>query len=126
MQDEIFGPLLPIHTYDSLAEAINFIKKRSKPLALYFFSQNKENEKKVLETISFGGGCINDTVIHLANSELPFGGVGSSGMGAYHGKRSFDTFSHQKAVFKQTTMVDVPVRYPPYKGKEKLLKFLIG
>jgi aldehyde dehydrogenase (NAD+) len=126
MQDEIFGPLLPILTYDSLAEAINFIKRRSKPLALYFFSQNKENEKKVLESISFGGGCINDTVIHLANSELPFGGVGPSGMGAYHGKRSFDTFSHQKAVFKQTTMVDVPVRYPPYKGKEKLLKFLIG
>jgi aldehyde dehydrogenase (NAD+) len=126
MQDEIFGPLLPILTYEKLDEAISFIKKRNKPLALYLFTQNKDSEKKVLESVSFGGGCINDTVIHLANSELPFGGVGPSGMGAYHGKLSFETFSHKKAVFKQTTMVDVPVRYPPYKGKEGLLKFLIG
>lgn len=126
MQEEIFGPLLPILTYESFDEAISFIKKRNKPLALYLFTQDKNNEKKVLESISFGGGCINDTVIHLANSELPFGGVGPSGMGAYHGKLSFETFSHKKAVFKQTTMVDVPVRYPPYKAKEGLLKFLIG
>ena len=126
MQDEIFGPLLPIMTYENFDEAISFIKKRNKPLALYLFTQNKDSEKKVLESVSFGGGCINDTVIHLANSELPFGGVGPSGMGAYHGKLSFETFSHKKAVFKQTTMVDVPVRYPPYKGKEGLLKFLIG
>lgn len=126
MQDEIFGPLLPVLTYENFDEAISFIKKRSKPLALYLFTQNKDNEKKILESVSFGGGCINDTVIHLANSELPFGGVGPSGMGAYHGRLSFETFSHKKAVFKQTTMVDVPVRYPPYKGKEGLLKFLIG
>ena len=126
MQDEIFGPLLPILTYEKLDEAISFIKKRNKPLALYLFTQNKDSEKKVLESVSFGGGCINDTVIHLANSELPFGGVGPSGMGAYHGKLSFETFSHKKAVFKLRTMVDVPVRYPPYKGKEGLLKFLIG
>lgn len=126
MQEEIFGPLLPILTYKSLDEAIRFIKQRPKPLAFYFFSTNSAAQERVLEQIPFGGGCINDTIMHLANGELPFGGVGESGMGAYHGSLSFETFSHHKSVFKQTTLVDVPLRYPPYKGKEGVLKFLMG
>ncbi|MBY0515598.1 MAG: aldehyde dehydrogenase [Bacteriovoracaceae bacterium] len=126
MSEEIFGPLLPILTYDSLEDAIRIIKSKPKPLAFYFFSTNSKNQERVLETIPFGGGCVNDTIMHLANGELPFGGVGESGMGAYHGALSFKTFTHHKSVFKQTTLIDVPVRYPPYKGKEGLLKFLMG
>jgi len=126
MQEEIFGPLLPILTYDSIDEAIQLIKARPKPLAFYLFSTNSVIQERVLEQVPFGGGCVNDTIVHLANSRLPFGGVGESGMGAYHGTLSFDTFSHKKSVFHQTTLVDVPLRYPPYKGKEGLLKFLVG
>ena len=126
MQEEIFGPLLPILPYDSLDEAIQLIKSRPKPLAFYFFSTDSARQERVLAEIPFGGGCINDTIVHLANKRLPFGGVGESGMGAYHGKLSFETFSHKKAVFRQTTLVDVPLRYPPYKGKEGLVKMLLG
>jgi aldehyde dehydrogenase (NAD+) len=126
MQDEIFGPLLPIISYDTIDEAIQLIKARPKPLAFYLFTTDSATQEKVLGQVSFGGGCVNDTIVHLANSRLPFGGVGESGMGAYHGAKSFETFSHRKSVFQQTTMVDVPLRYPPYKGKEGILKFLIG
>jgi aldehyde dehydrogenase (NAD+) len=126
MQEEIFGPILPIMTYKTLDEAIAFIKARPKPLAFYFFSKDTANQARVMEEVPFGGGCVNDTIVHLANSRLPFGGVGESGMGAYHGALSFSTFSHRKAVFRQTTLVDIPLRYPPYAGKEGILKFLVG
>jgi aldehyde dehydrogenase (NAD+) len=126
MQEEIFGPLLPVIAYESVDEAIQLIKARPKPLAFYLFSTDSAVQERVLEQVPFGGGCVNDTIVHLANSRLPFGGVGESGMGAYHGALSFDTFSHKKSVFHQTTLVDVPLRYPPYKGKEGLLKFLVG
>ncbi|MCE3012256.1 MAG: aldehyde dehydrogenase [Proteobacteria bacterium] len=125
MQDEIFGPLLPIIVYDQVSEVIAQIKSRPKPLAFYLFTNDEGLQKRVLSEISFGGGCVNDTIMHLANPRLPFGGVGESGMGAYHGDLSFYTFSHRKSVFKQTTLIDVPVRYPPYKGKEGLVKFLV-
>lgn len=125
MQDEIFGPLLPIVIYDNINDAIAQIKMRPKPLAFYLFSTDEGLQKRVLDEISFGGGCINDTIMHLANPRLPFGGVGDSGMGAYHGDLSFHTFTHRKSVFKQTTLIDVPVRYPPYKGKEGLIKLLV-
>jgi aldehyde dehydrogenase (NAD+) len=125
MEDEIFGPILPILTYENLQEAISQINNLTKPLAFYVFTENFGIGDEILSQVPFGGGCINDTVIHLANPNLPFGGVGPSGMGSYHGKKSFDTFTHFKSVFKQGTKVDVPVRYPPYEGKLKLLKFFL-
>ena len=126
MQEEIFGPLLPIIVYDTIDEVIRLIKARPKPLAFYLFSTDSATQEKILGQVPFGGGCVNDTIVHLANSRLPFGGVGESGMGAYHGAKSFETFSHRKSVFQQTTLMDVPLRYPPYKGKEGILKFLVG
>lgn len=125
MEEEIFGPVLPIVTYDKLDEAIEKINDRPKPLAFYVFSENPEMSKEIITKVPFGGGCINDTVIHLANPNLPFGGVGHSGIGAYHGRKSFDTFTHFKSVYKQGTKVDIPVRYPPYEGKLSLLKFFL-
>lgn len=115
MQEEIFGPILPILTYDSVEQAEQFIKEREKPLALYLFTRSKAAEQRFLRHVSFGGGCINDTMIHLANSELPFGGVGSSGMGSYHGVKSFETFSHEKSIVKKYPWPDLPLRYQPYK-----------
>ena len=126
MQEEIFGPLLPLFTYKNWNEVISFIKDRPKPLAAYFFSEDSKKQDDWIKRVSFGGGCLNDTVIHLANPELPFGGVGESGMGAYHGQRSFEIFSHHKAVLKQTNLIDVPLRYPPYKNKEDVVKYIIG
>lgn len=126
MQEEIFGPLLPILTFDELQEAIQLVKDFPKPLACYIFTESKENETKLLRELSFGGGCINDTVIHLASSVLPFGGVGESGMGSYHGKYTFDTFSHQKSIVKKSTRLDLPFRYPPYtKVKAKLIQLFL-
>jgi aldehyde dehydrogenase (NAD+) len=125
MEDEIFGPILPILPYKDLEVAIQNILKRPKPLAFYFFSEDEKNKRRIIEKIPFGGGCVNDTVIHLANPHLPFGGVGTSGIGSYHGKKTFDTFSHQKSLFQQRGTLDVPLRYPPYKGKLRWLKFLI-
>ena len=122
MQEEIFGPLLPVLTVGSMEEAIAFVNRRPKPLALYLFTENRETEKNVLEYTSFGGGCINDTIIHLATSQMGFGGVGNSGMGSYHGKKSFETFSHEKSIVKKYTWMDLPMRYQPYTGwKEKLV-----
>ena len=119
MQQEIFGPVLPVLPYEKLDDCIDFIRSRPKPLALYIFSENKMNQEKVLNSCSFGGGCINDTVIHLASSHMSFGGVGESGMGSYHGKKSFDTFTHYRSVLKQGKL-DVRLRYFPYKsGKKK-------
>lgn len=117
MEDEIFGPLLPLLTYRDLDEAIQSINKLSKPLALYLFTSDKQVEEKVLTEISSGGVCINNTVTHLANPDLPFGGVGNSGMGAYHGENSFITFSHKKSVLKTSTKINVPLLFPPYNDK---------
>ena len=119
MQDEIFGPVLPILTYDSINEAVNNIHAMPHPLALYIFAGDTHVAENVIARIGFGGGCINDTLIHLATSEMPVGGFGESGMGSYHGKQTFYTFTHQRSVFRQSTKVDVPLRYPPY-GEKKL------
>ncbi len=126
MQDEIFGPVFPVVTFEDLDEAIEKVNGRNKPLALYFFSSSKKRQKKILSHCNFGGGCINDTIIHLATSNMGFGGVGSSGMGAYHGKIGFDTFSHYKSVVDKKTWLDLPMRYQPYsKSKLKLIKMFL-
>jgi aldehyde dehydrogenase (NAD+) len=117
MEDEIFGPLLPIITYRSLDEAIKSIKKFAKPLALYLFTANKQVEERVLSEISSGGVCINNTLTHLGNPNLPFGGVGNSGMGAYHGHHSFITFSHEKSILKTSTKINVRMLFPPFNDK---------
>jgi len=122
MQEEIFGPLLPILPFRKLDEAIARIQQRPKPLALYLFTQNKAVEERIMREVSFGGGCVNDTILHLATPYMPFGGVGESGMGGYHGKYSFDTFSHVKSVLKRWAKPDVPLRYAPYDGKMKWIK----
>lgn len=122
MQEEIFGPILPVLTYHSLDEAIHQINHRAHPLALYMFTENKANADKVMSNCGFGGCCINDTVIHLATSEMGFGGFGESGMGAYHGKDGFDTFSHYKSIVDKKTWLDLPMRYQPYR---KIFDFLV-
>ena len=125
MQEEIFGPVLPILTYASLDEAIAFIRKREKPLALYIFSKDKAAIDKVHSSVSFGGGCVNDTVIHLSNPRLPFGGVGASGMGAYHGRRSFESFTRRKSIVNEATWIDLPIRFAPFGNKIRLLRKLM-
>jgi aldehyde dehydrogenase (NAD+) len=122
MEDEIFGPLLPVIEYENLAEAIAMVNSRPKPLALYFFSRDKTKQERVLRETSSGGGCINDTAIHETSSFLPFGGVGESGIGKYHGKASFDAFSHERSLIRSGFLIDVPLRYPPYKNRLKWLK----
>lgn len=126
MQEEIFGPILPILEYDQLEEAIALINARPKPLALYVFSRNRAVQQQVLKSTSSGGVCINDTFMHAAVSDLPFGGVGDSGMGGYHGKASFDTFSHYRSHLRKTFWIDPQWRYAPYQGKLDLLKKIIG
>lgn len=126
MQEEIFGPVLPVLTYDTIEEAETFIRDREKPLALYLFTKNPDTEQRILRNLSFGGGCVNDTIIHLATSRMGFGGVGASGMGSYHGKKSFDTFSHTKSMVKKAGWLDLPIRYQPYtKGKKQLLRMFL-
>ncbi|MGN8645235.1 aldehyde dehydrogenase [Gracilibacillus sp. HCP3S3_G5_1] len=125
MQEEIFGPLLPIINYQDLTDVLTGIERYPNPLAFYFFSENQSLAEEIMEKVSFGGGCINDTMYHLASPYLPFGGIGNSGIGAYHGKDSFLTFSHQKSVLKQTTAFDLPFRYPNMKNGLKLLKRLM-
>ncbi|NUN65782.1 aldehyde dehydrogenase [Pseudanabaena biceps] len=125
MAEEIFGPILPILEYDQLSEAIAFVNAQPKPLALYFFSKNKKHQEKILQEVPFGGGCVNDTIMHLGNPELPFGGVGNSGMGSYHGKSSFDIFTHRKSVLRNSFRLDLKWRYPPYTmSLETLKKFI--
>ena len=125
MSEEVFGPILPILEYDQISEAIAFVNSQPKPLALYLFSNDKRKQEKILSEVSFGGGCFNDTIMHLGNPELPFGGVGSSGMGSYHGKASFDIFSHRKSVLKNSFHFDLKWRYPPYTiTLETLKKFI--
>ncbi len=126
MGEEIFGPILPVLTFEHFADVFPTLCARQKPLALYLFSEDRARMRAVRERIPFGGGCINDTIIHLATSEMGFGGVGESGMGAYHGKVGFDTFSHHKSVVKKSTRIDLPMRYAPYKkSSEKLLRFFL-
>ena len=125
MQEEIFGPILPVLEYDDVQTIIGKINEYPKPLALYIFSESKDFQETILDSISFGGGCINDTVMHLSSPYLPFGGVGESGIGAYHGRGSFDVFSHQKSILKQTTTFDLPFRYPNRKDALKQIKRFI-
>lgn len=126
MSEEIFGPLLPILTFDTLDEALDTVESHPHPLALYFFSEDKAAQKKVLDTCRFGGGCINDTIIHLATSDMPFGGVGESGMGSYHGRVGFETFSHYRSIVDKKTWMDLPIRYQKYTGlKEKMLRMFL-
>ncbi len=126
MEDEIFGPILPVLTFDDFMETISLLKQKPKPLALYYFGNNRGKQKMLTRELSFGGGAINDVVMQITNSSLPFGGVGNSGMGNYHGKHGFDTFSHKKSILKQTTLFDVPLKYPPYKdGILKIVKKIL-
>ena len=127
MQEEIFGPILPVLTYENFDDMIFTLKPKAKPLALYLFSHNKSHIRRVLREVSYGGGCINDTIIHLATSKMGFGGVGESGMGSYHGKAGFDAFSHYKSIVDKKTWLDLPMRYQPYHSKcyEKLLHIFL-
>ena len=126
MGEEIFGPLLPVIPYRTLDEAEAFVEAREKPLALYLFTTNGETERRVLNKLAFGGACVNDTVSHISADGLAFGGVGQSGMGAYHGVHSFETFSHRKGVYKKSGLFELPMRYQPYGDKVGgLLRFLM-
>lgn len=126
MQEEIFGPILPIITYKDINEVIEYVNENDSPLALYYFSTNKKNINMILNRIQFGGGCINDTIIHLATSHMSFGGVGASGIGSYHGKKGFDTFTHYKSIVDKKNIIDLPMRYQPYKKfNEKLIRMFM-
>lgn len=126
MSQEIFGPILPVLTFGALPEAIGFVASRPRPLALYLFSRTRENIQAMQTQLSYGGGCINDTIIHLASSEMGFGGVGMSGMGSYHGKYGFDTFTHEKSIVSKSNLIDLPFRYQPYSAlKEKLIRMFL-
>ncbi len=126
MQEEIFGPVLPVLTFDSVNEVVETINSHDKPLALYVFAEDKDFIKKVTSQCAFGGGCVNDVVIHLATSHMGFGGVGESGMGAYHGKTGFDTFTHYKSIVDKKTWLDLPMRYQPYtKLKERMVRMFL-
>ena len=126
MQEEIFGPILPIITYSSLQEALKKIESRPHPLALYLFSTDKKRISQITQQIRYGGGCINDTIMHLSTPYLPFGGIGESGMGCYHGKFGFETFSHKKSILCKRNWIDVPLRYQPYsRWKQWLLKHFL-
>ena len=126
MQEEIFGPVLPILMYDTIDEVIHNLNTMPHPLALYIFTGEKQTAQKIISRCGFGGGCINDTIIHLATSEMGFGGFGESGMGSYHGKEGFATFSHYKSIVDKKTWLDLPMRYQPYrKVNEKLIRFFL-
>ncbi len=126
MQEEIFGPILPILAYNDINDVISDLKTREKPLALYIFSTNSYIQKKITNSLSYGGGCINDTIVHLATSKMGFGGVGYSGMGSYHGKFSFDTFTHYKGILNKANWLDLPMRYHPYDAKNfKMIKMFL-
>lgn len=125
MKEEIFGPILPVIAYNDVSEAIDIIQSKTKPLAFYVFTEDEDLESLLLNQCSFGGGAVNDVVAYLGNPNLPFGGVGASGMGAYHGKSSFDTFSHTKSIMKKSLWLDIPFRYPPYEGKLKWIKKIL-
>lgn len=126
MQEEIFGPVLPVLTFTSLDEVFDVVGSRSHPLAAYLFSENKKAVRRFTSLVQFGGGCVNDVVIHLATSNMGFGGVGASGMGSYHGKNGFDTFSHKKSIVDKKTWLDLPMRYQPYSGVyDKMIRMFL-
>lgn len=126
MQEEIFGPVLPFISFRNINSALRLVNSRPHPLAAYLFSEDRHIQERFLKKITFGGGCINDTIIHLATSQMGFGGVGASGMGSYHGKKSFETFSHEKSIVNKSTWMDMPVRYAPYNCvQERLLKLFL-
>ena len=125
MKDEIFGPILPVLEMESLESGIKLINSKEKPLALYAFTKSGNTQNKIIKGVSFGGGVINDTLIHIANGHLPFGGVGASGLGSYHGENSFYTFSHKKSVIKRSFALDLSLRYPPYLGKLRVIRWLL-
>ena len=125
MQEEIFGPILPLLSYGNDADLHRTMSRYEKPLSLYVFTKNKAFAKKIIQENSFGGGCINDTIIHIVNNRLPFGGVGHSGIGAYHGRKSFAVFSHHKSIVKKANWLDLPLRYAPYKNKLKTIRKLL-
>lgn len=126
MQEEIFGPILPILEFDELEQALEIVKTHENPLALYLFTKSRSTQELVLASLQFGGGCINDTIIHLATAHMPFGGVGQSGMGEYHGRAGFECFSHSRSIVKKSTLIDLPIRYSPYSSfKEKLLRIFM-
>lgn len=126
MENEIFGPLLPVLSMESIDEVLPLIGRRPKSLSAYYYGKNRRNMKKFLNSISFGGGCINDCIMHLCSPDLPFGGVGPSGMGAYHGKAGFDTFTHRKSILVQTTLLNFPLRFPPYKAFKQFIIKLVA
>ncbi|HNX59143.1 MAG TPA: aldehyde dehydrogenase [Spirochaetota bacterium] len=125
MQEEIFGPVFPVMEFSEIDEVIRYVNSNPKPLAFYYFSNSRARQKYVLSHTSSGGGCINDTIVHLANNHMPFGGVGNSGMGGYHGKYSFDTFSHKRSILKKSIFPDLKIRYAPYGDKLKILKMFL-
>ncbi|MDD6615751.1 MAG: aldehyde dehydrogenase [Lachnospiraceae bacterium] len=126
MQEEIFGPILPVMTFHDLSEVVTYVNRHEKPLALYLFTRSRRSERRILTSCSFGGGCINDTVIHLATSAMGFGGVGNSGMGSYHGRDSFELFTHHRSIVKKYNWIDLPMRYQPYTGwKEALVRMFL-
>lgn len=122
MEDEIFGPILPVIKYKDLEDIKYYISKHKNPLALYVFSENDDFSEDIIRRFTFGGGCVNDTISHVASAHLPFGGIGTSGMGNYHGRASFDTFTHTKSIVKKSTKIDIKLVFPPYKKKIKLIK----
>jgi aldehyde dehydrogenase (NAD+) len=123
MQEEIFGPLLPVVEIDGPDVAIEVIRSKPRPLALYIFSGSRRHQKRILETTLSGGAAINTTVLQIANPYLPFGGIGSSGMGQYHGRASFETFTHRKSILRKSNLIEIPMQYPPYNGKLRMLKW---
>jgi aldehyde dehydrogenase (NAD+) len=126
MGEEIFGPIMPIIEFKSFDDVVDDLKEKDKPLALYIFSKNKKHINRAVKELSYGGGCVNDVIIHLATSEMGFGGVGESGMGSYHGKAGFDAFSHYKSIVDKKTWLDLPMRYQPYtKLNEKLIRMFL-
>jgi len=126
MSEEIFGPVMPVLTFSRMSEATDKINSMAHPLALYIFTSNKKTADEVISHTGFGGGCINDTIIHLATTEMGFGGFGESGMGSYHGKTGFDTFSHYKSIVDKKTWIDLPMRYQPYTSlHDRLIRFFL-
>lgn len=121
MQDEIFGPVLPVMTFDEISEVISYVNKREHPLALYVFTENTKLANQIIASCGFGGGCINDTIVHLATTEMGFGGFGESGMGSYHGRAGFDTFTHYKSIIKKGPYMDLSIRYQPYRKNNLML-----
>ena len=126
MKEEIFGPIFPIISYKTLDDAIKYVKKNEHPLALYVFTNKRKEADYIMKNTLFGGGCINDTLVHLATSSMGFGGVRESGIGSYHGKNGFDTFSHYTSILDKKRFIDLPMRYRPYSDKKrKLIKIFL-